>query len=323
MAPSGAPHCRPPEMSVVIVAGNRHDRVRGAIDSVLAQDGADALELLVVDCSEQPDGDRWADLPGVRWLRPDAPIHYGGALALGARAARAPVVAFLEEHARALPGWAGALLDIHRGPWAAVACEVHVGNPGLGFSNGWGLMGYGMWYAPLREGETEFVHGYNSACKRDVLLSYGDRLGDLLLADTAFAQRLRLDGHRLANAPGARIAHLNETELLLPLRKTFLAHRFSTPTRALECGWSPLRRLLHVLGAPILPFYGLWCQARRYRRRPDLRRELLRVLPHFVIAHLAMGAGSAAGILFGPGDAAHRFTRLELNAERPEAPSRP
>ncbi len=309
-----------PEMSVVVVAGERRERVRSALRSVLDQEGAERLEVLVVDCASEDDPDGYADLPGVRRARPTGGLHYGEALAFGVREATAPVVAFLEEHARAHPGWALALLEAHEGPAAAVACEVHVGNPGLGFSDGWGLMGYGMWYWPLPEGETDFVHGYNSACKREALLSYGDRLAELLLADTAFANRLKLDDHRLANAPGAKIDHLNETELWLPLRKTFLAHRFSAPTRARECGWSAARRAVYVVGLPLLPLYGLWCQSRQLaRRRPRLLGTLARILPQFLLTHLAMAAGAMTGLVLGPGRAAHAFTWLELNNSRPEA----
>ncbi|HVS63333.1 MAG TPA: glycosyltransferase family 2 protein [Thermoanaerobaculia bacterium] len=304
-------------MSVVVVAGNHRARLRDCLASVLAQEGAETLEVLVVDCASEDD-DLAADFPNVRRIRPVGTPHYGEALALGVQVARAPVIAFIEEHARARPGWARALIEIHRGPWAAAACEVHSANPELGLSDGWGLMGYGMWYPPLSPGETEFVHGYNSACKREVLLSYGERLPRLLLADTAFAHRLRLDGHRLVNAPGARIEHLNETELLLPLRKNLLAHRFSAPARADECGWTVWRRLAYLCASPLLPLYGLWCQARRYRGRPELKL-LMRILPHYVVAHLAIAAGMMLGLALGPGDAARQFTRLELDNRRPEA----
>lgn len=308
-----------PALSVVIVAGDRHERVASAIRSVLEQDGAELLEVVIVDCGTsgaQP----YADHPQVRVVRPADESHYGEALAFGVTHARAEIIAFLEEHARAQPGWARALMAIHESDCAAAACEVHVGNPNMGLSEGWGLMGYGMWYAPMREGDAEFVHGYNAACKRSVLLSYGERLPRLLLADTAFANRLLLDGHRLMNAPGARIDHLNETKLLLPLRKTFLAHRFSAPARAEECGWSPLRRMVYAIGSPLLPLYGFWCQWRLYtKQNRELRRTLLRIIPLFVITHLAMAAGTTTGLLFGPGDAARQFTWLELNVDRPEA----
>lgn len=324
MVRSGAvndiPETDRPLMSVVVVAGENHARALSCLQSVVDQEGFQDLEIVVVDCAREDGSEHYAEVPRTRVVRPEPGSHYGEALALGARESRAPVVAFLEEHARAHPGWARALIEAHRGPAAAVACEVHVGNPGLGRSEAWGLMGYGMWYEPLPPGETEFVHGYNSTIKRDVLMAYGDRLAGLLLADTAFAYRLRLDGYRLENAPGAKIDHLNETELLLPLRKLFLAHRFSAPTRARECNWSALRRWVYFFGMPLLPLYGFWCQSRVLaRRRPRYLGDLLRALPHFVLSHLVMAAGAMTGLLLGPGRAARTFTVLELNNHRPEA----
>lgn len=308
-----------PEMSVVVVAGNQRERAAGCLRSVLAQDGADRLEVLLVDCGQLDGPDPWAEFPAVRRLCPPPGCHYGEALAAGVAAAQSPIVAFLEEHARARPGWAQALIEAHQGPTAAVACEVHNGNPGVGWSDGWGLMGYGKWYAPLPPGETEFLHGYNSTCKRDVLLGYGERLSRLLLADTVFALRLALDGHRMANAPLARIDHLNERELWAPLRKSLLAHRFSAPARAEECGWSRLRRWAYAYGSPLLPFYGLWSQGRAlWKRRPALLWTLARILPHFFLAGWASAAGISVGLLFGPGRSAQHFTRLELDTDRPE-----
>ncbi|HEX4951932.1 MAG TPA: glycosyltransferase [Thermoanaerobaculia bacterium] len=310
-----------PEMSVVVVAGNQRARVAGCVESVLAQDGVERLEILIVDCGHGGSAEPWAGLPGVRSIRPAPGSHYGEALAAGVFAAQSPLIAFLEEHARAHPGWALALLEAHREPMAAVACEVHNGNPGLGWSDGWGLMGYGKWYAPLPPGETEFLHGYNSTCKRDVLLAYGDRLAGLLLADTVFALRLARDGHRLVNAPAARIDHLNERELWQPLVKNFLAQRFSTSMRAEECDWSAWRRWAYVFGSPLLPVYGLWHQGRAlWQRRPALLWTLMRILPQYFLTGWATAAGISIGLAFGPGRSAQHFTRLELDTDRPEVP---
>jgi glycosyltransferase involved in cell wall biosynthesis len=325
--PSDSPDA--PALSVVVVAGERRARVEGSLRSVLRQEVSEPLEIVVVDCARAaaapylPEVDPLRSVRSVRsvrTVRPGGRVHYGEALAIGARAARAPIVAFLEEHARAHDGWAEAVLSALRDTsCAGIACEVHSGNPGLGLSDGWGLMGYGRWYAPLPEGSTDFLHGYNAAFQRSVLLSYGERLGDLLLADTAFARRLLLDGYTLRNAPEARIDHLNEIALLEPLRKAYLAHRFSAPARARECGWSPLVRLVYALGTPLLPLYGLWCQAPFLRRRdPALWKTLVRILPLFLLNHLVIGLGASVGLLFGPGDAALRFTALELNTDRPQ-----
>lgn len=317
------PHFEP-AMSVVVVAGESYARVRSCLRSIVEQEGFANIELVLVDCGRPEHGDPFSQVLAavppqqLRVVRPPSTCHYGEALALGVHHSRAPIVAFLEEHARALPGWALALIETHRGPAAAVACEVHVANPGLGLSDGWGLMGYGKWYAPLAAGETDFVHGYNSACKREVLLGYGDQLGDLLLADTAFASKLRLDGYQLENCPAAKIEHLNEVDLILPLRKTFLSHRFSSSTRAKVCEWSWQRRLIYIVGQPLLPLYGLWCQSRAYRGRPRLLATLVRILPQFLLAHTAMALGAVFGLTLGPGRSAFEFTWLEINNHRPE-----
>jgi hypothetical protein len=307
-----------PEMSVLLAVGERRDRAVRALASVLAQSAVDRLEILLLDCAPgDPPPLPGSDHPAVHTIRLPPDILFSTAKAHAVRIASAPVVAFLEEHCRVYPGWAEALIEAHRGPWAGVGAEVHVGNPGVPISHLVAVINYHPWLPPARRAEHGMLPGHNSSFKRDRLLAYGDELEDLLRAEIVLHGRLCRDGHRLLLEPAARFAHWNESSLWSIALGRFLWNRCYGPSRARTFGWSAVRRLVYVVATPLIPFYALAKIARTLSHtRPELLRTVLRWLPHFLAAHLATAAGQAVGLLFGRGDAEARFTLYELNEPR-------
>src|SRR5262249_49422268 len=120
--PVTTPSSAAPRMSVIVMVDRRRARGARALRSLLAPSDAGALEILLLDFGwrEYPPLPG-SDHPGVSVLRLDRGITLGAARASGVLEARAPIVAFLEEHATALPGWTDALLSAHAAPVAAVA----------------------------------------------------------------------------------------------------------------------------------------------------------------------------------------------------------
>jgi Glycosyl transferase family 2 len=308
-----------PCLAVVIVVGPLRERASDALASVLSQGISDHLEVILVDC-EPPTAPPVAgsEHPAVRVLHLPAGAHFGTGRALATAAARAPAVAFLEEHARALPGWAEALVRAHRGPWSGVGYEVHNGNPGSGRSDIQGLMSYGLFAPPLTGGESHFLSGHNCAYKRAVLLSFGDRLGDLLLIDNVLQKVLLSTGHRFFLEPGAKIAHRNEVSVRSAARGYAAFHRAFGSARSREGGWPLLRRAAYVILAPAIPLYFIARLTRTLvRRRSPQLRLLLRNLPYVYLIQLVAALAQATGILFGPGASAGRFSRFEVAEPRP------
>ncbi|MFN2433451.1 MAG: hypothetical protein ABR599_11675 [Gemmatimonadota bacterium] len=97
-----------------------------------------------------------------------------------ARAASAPVVAFGEDHSFPEPGWAEALLQAHRGPWAAVGPSIVNANPATAVSWATLLTSFGRWLELDASGPADAIAWHNSAYKREVLLGLGDELEPLL-----------------------------------------------------------------------------------------------------------------------------------------------
>ncbi len=313
---------RPTELerlSVVIVVGDRRDRLRGCLEGLLEQSDEAELEILVQDLgSPSAPPVPFAGHPAVRVTELGSATSFAAARTAGIRTARGDVVAFVEEHVQVCPGWARALLEAHGRGWDGVGPRVENGNPGLGRADLTGIMSYGRFAHQVREEETQLIPGQNSSYRREVLLALGDDLERLLASDNALIQRLVADGHRLAIVPTARIRHLNEGTLGSVVRGYFLYHRLYGHLRAAERSWPWWRRLAYVVLTPVIPLYYLaHTQAFLARHNPPLRRTLLRGAHLVYLAQLAGATGQAVGLLLGPGNAEAAFTRYECTEERP------
>lgn len=311
---------RSPELAVVVVVGAQRARGAGCLRSLLAQDAIGRMEVVLVDCGG--DGTpalAGSDHPAVRVIAMPPGTTFARSRSEGARRARAPVVAFLEEHARALDGWGAALLEAHRGPWVGVGAEAHCANPGIGPTELIALLSYGYWFPPLERGEVDYLPGHNASYKRDALLALGPDLERLLSCDLVLQAALRARGGRLAMEPAARFSHLSEAGLRSFGRGVFLWYRSYGHLRAREGRWPRRRRLAYLALAPAIPFYFLIRFARLLRRtRPHHLPLLLRNTPFVLATHACGAAGQVLGLLLGPGDAEARFSRYELEEPRPE-----
>ena len=112
-ATTNAPTCR---ITAAICTYERYDLLPGAIETALAQSlPRDAFEVIVIDNS--PDAERsaresapFAGHPNLTW-RHEARPGLSNARNVAARHARAPLIAFLDDDARADPIWLGSIAD--------------------------------------------------------------------------------------------------------------------------------------------------------------------------------------------------------------------
>jgi len=311
-----------PRVSAALLVGRQRDRAAGALASILEQDGIEQCEVLVFDAD--PDDVAplaGSDHPAVRYFaRPDRPL--GGTLRTCAvREARAPVVAFLEEHALAQPGWiAGIDAVFHDSTVTAASGEVCNLNSGVGISDVVHLMSFGRWAPPLeRAGETDVIVAHNAAYRRDALLALGDQLDVLLESEIVLQRALRQRGGRLVIDPRIRIGHFNETTTLTISRGYYLWNVAFGRTWSKVEQWSRLRRALQVVG---VPWWVLRRVTQMFRLAPAAQQgTLLRRLPSVLIAQTAGAAGIAVGCIGGHPGATRRFTDYELDLDRPTSSS--
>lgn len=312
-----------PRLSVIVMVDGERQRAEACLGSILSQSRIRDMEVLLLDFAPASVAPLSASRhPAVRQVKLDYSIGYGPARGLAVRMARSPIVAFLEEHVTARPGWAQAMLKAHESEWAGVGPEVHNPTPGRGLSDLVYLTGFGDWVPPLAPGESRLIPGQNGTFKRDVLLRYDSELDRMLEADIFLQWRMRADGYKLYHAPDAQVEHSSEGSLRTLMLGYYLVMRSFAPLRAELYHWSPAKRALRLILTPLGPFVRsgrlLWGLARR--RSPYFGKALAGVWAVFG-AHLGGAAGEAVGLLAGVPTRDRRFLVYEMNAQRSSHPS--
>lgn len=306
-----------PALSVVVVTPGRFASLRRTVRHLREQDVADRIELLVVcpepDSLDDADAGELDGFAAVRQVPVGRITNVDLASASGIRAAQAPVVAVVEDHAFVDAGWASAVLRAHEAPVAMVGSVIVNANPRSGLSWVNLLLAYGAWTDPARAGRVPTVAGHNFTAKTALLQGTGDDLESLLGRSGTLISDMASSGQPLVLDAAARIAHVNPSRLSATARLRFDAGRLYGATRAADGGWGALRRALYIALGWLIP-------AVRYPRltAESLRSEPFASLgPRFLPA-LALGlacdaAGQVAGYARGPGGSLERLAVFEMD----------
>jgi hypothetical protein len=303
-----------PLLSVAVVVGALRERAQRVVRAVAEQDVAADLELLILDLERDREP---IEIPAPLRARhialPGGTISHAKGEAV--RRASAPAVAFLEDHCYPRPGWARALIEAHRGPWAAVGYAFENANPDRWFSRSAMVSDYGVFVDPER-GVADFISGNNVSYKCHALLAFGDRLDGLLMVDYNVHLALRARGERLFIEPRALAAHENYT------RMSDLGNANRSYCRAMAAnrarGWGRRRRLFYAVATPVAaPAIKFVRLARSVAARPRAALPTLSALPVIIAAYAWSAAGEARGYLDHSADAAEAdFLVWELATER-------
>lgn len=308
-----------PALSVILVAAGGYDTIRKVVGHLRAQTARERIELVLVAPSRgaiAPIDALVAAFSAVRVVEVGPIRAKDQAAADGVRAAAAPVVALVEDHAYPAPDWAAAIIEAHRGPWVAVGPALGNANPASTFSWANLLLAYGRWCEPGQGRVVDDVPVHNGSFKRDALLRYGADLGRLLEREGGLTRALAADGGCFYLEAAARIDHVNVSRPAAALALRFHAERAYAATRAREGRWSPARRLAYLAGTPLLPLLRLryiW----PFLRRADQAHHLLpRLWPALGLLLLAHTAGAASGYAMGIGNAVQRLADFEFDRTR-------
>ena len=306
-----------PLMSVVVITPDSYETVRKTLRHLRAQSVCDRLEIVLVAPSAsrlEADERELSAFQQFRVVEVGDMLSTARARAAGVRSAAAPVVALVEDHAFPAPGWAEALIDAHQNDWAAVAPVMANANPRSLTSWVNLAVEYSQWLEPMASGEAEHLPGHNGSYKRELLLAYGERLEEMLDAESILQWDLRAKGHRLYLESRARTFHQNFSVLLPSVVLRFHGGRLFASSRARR--WTLARRLLFTCGSPLIPLV-------RFRRivselrRPGRPRQLLpRILPALFAFLVFDGLGEMFGYAFGAGRSMAKLSDLEFHRQR-------
>lgn len=285
-----------------MLPAERPETLRRMRDALRRQTVRAALEVVVVRWpGEWPD---WPQLDADGYAAVQVlDVEHGTTLpagrAAGARAATSPLVFFAETHAYPSPGWAEAVLAAaESGRWQVIASAFANANPEGAVSWAGFILDYGGYGDDLQAGEIDSAPIHKGTFRRDDLLAFGERLPAVLSAGDELPLALRTSGRRAFFEPAARIAHLNAPTLRLWLRGRYLIGFLIGANRADR--WSPLRRALYVLLAPLIGPVLVW------RAAPIVRRlAQTHPLPRGTYVAMALGgfaraAGEGVAYALGP-----------------------
>lgn len=312
-----------PALSVVVVTPHRFAPLRRTVRSLRAQTIRGRLELLVVAPSEDAVADREQGevdaFAAVRTI-PVGPIsNVDRASAAGIHAARAPVVAVVEDHAYPYPHWAEHILAAYdsgdgQAPYAAVGSIMGNANPRRTLSWVNLLLAYGRWTDPRDAGEMDDVPGHNITYATSVLQAFGDGLADRLGRGGDLHDRLRGAGHRMLLDSASRIDHVNPSRLVSTADLRFNAGRLYGSTRARTEGWSTARRLAYCLAGALIPLVRLRRLHAQWFGAGGAHAALApRIYPALLLGLALDAAGQIAGYAAGPGGSVDTLATFEMD----------
>ena len=311
-----------PELSAVVVVGTRRRRAQAAIDALVAQTIGDRMEVVVVDTT---DPIRHPDLvvpEAVRtiYLRFPAESGWGKCRHHGLKHATAPVVAFIEDHCFASPGWAAAIVEAFRAGHAAVGYGFANANPRSTLSRVGMLVDYGPWLVPAESRTVSALPGNNVAYRKDRVEVFGDALGDLLETDYNLHHALTGQGETLFVAADAVAAHQNFERLLDAIASNFCYARLLATRRRERERWSLAKRLAYAIGTPLVSTpVRLGRLLESCRHRPDSSEATwfcVRSSPAISLVFWMASIGEALGYWLGAGSAHRQLFHWEVEAER-------
>jgi hypothetical protein len=291
----------PASLAVVVFAPVEYRSIRSAVKNLARQLLDVPIELLIAApataMATLTDRDR-ADLAafaGWRIVAVPAGTSFDEARASAVRAARAPIVAFVEDHSYPQAGWAAALVAAFAADWSAVGPVMENGNPGTVTSWANFLLEYGPWTSAPGPGETcAHLPGHNSAYRREVLTACGEQLATLLQSESLLHWQLVERGHRLTLDPALRTRHLNFSRFGASCALRFHVGRQFASGRCAD--WTAIQRLAYVAAVPLIALVRVV----RVLRLPIVGRQprlAVRLLPTLTLFSMLAALGEGAGYM--------------------------
>ncbi len=305
------------DASVVIVTADGPEALGRLLQALAKQTIAQRLEILIAAperlataLSNLPRNDFGA----LRVIEADISTSARGRAAAIAEA-RSPVIIFGEDHAYPVSSdWAERQVAAHARGHAAVGPLVINGNPATAISWATLFVEYGEWIEARHAGEAEVLPGHNSSYGRDVLLSYGDGLSDMLEAEWVLHRDLRRRGKTLWHDPEIVVEHLNYSKLPPAIELQFLAGRMFAASRARE--WGLVQRAVFAGAFPLIAVTRMARYVRRHLVAGRFRDDAFRALPAAAFILFVSAIGEGLGYAVGDGGRRSRLAQLEYERWR-------
>lgn len=294
-------------ISVIVASGAGGEFLFRCLASLRSQSLGQGDEVIVVD---RVGGEQAARIerehPGVRLVRVDGADKPGipELRRRGALEAKGDVVAVLEEHCTAPPGW----LDVIRRTFGSANRPVAAGGPILDDDfdrvRDWVVYfsEYHNFLPPWQDGERTLLNGANIAYDANRLRSHANVLADGYW-EVVLHPLLATEGEmRGVSDLGAH--HTGPFDFGYYLEQRYLLSRVWGGTQRESAGLP--KRLVYLVAAPLFPLLLLARIAARAFQSGERVGKFLRALPLLVPVAVTYVWGEWLGYLLGPGNALER-----------------
>jgi glycosyltransferase involved in cell wall biosynthesis len=306
-----------PELSVVIPSVNGERFVLECLEALARQNNREAIEVIV--CDRLRDGAAEAIRERFPWVKVESQLYEHSIPALrwhGMKAARADVVAVIEDHCLAPPGWATEVLRTHAQGHDVVAGPVENASRESLFDWAFFLLEYGSSMPPLASGEAaaalapgeraavpslgegDPIPGVNISYKKAVLPLEDKRFAELW--ESFLIDELRRQGARIHVDPGMLIHHRTPFSFREFAVQKYLYSRSFAAMRVSGKGLA-VRLAYAGFAVTILPLMLLMRLIRTVWAKKSNRSELLLALPMIAVLVCCGSTGEAIGYCAGDG----------------------
>jgi hypothetical protein len=304
---------------VVLVTPGRYERIRKTMNHLHVQSLRARMEVIIVcpSLAELDAGnDGWGDFCAVRCIEVGVIRSTGEVRAAGAVQARAPFVAFAEDHCFPAPGWAEALVEAHRKTWAGVGASLTNANPASLLS--WADLFLNFGPSVMREsaGPSHFIPWHNSSYPKAALDEYGDGLAQMLEVEGVLHIDQERRGRELFLCAAATTGHINISRFDSFLSGHFWGCRMFWSALIRQDRWPAWKRLALAVACPILGPVRIVRALKEMHRAGKLRSLVPAVLPALCAGAVAISLGALAAALGGPGDVVSHRISVELYRDR-------
>ncbi len=302
------------EMSVILIVPDHYNTVHCTVQALQRQTAKQQLELVVVGSSKEKLGFKESNFDGFGSFQVIEIGTFSSTVArtAGVNAAKAPVVAFTEDHSFPDDEWAEALIEKHKEHWTGVGpvfCNV---NPDTMTSWASFLMEHGEWITPKSPNTPHSISGNNSSYKRKALLEYGSNLDRMLESEASMQWDMMSKGHKFCVEPKAKMNHLNYSAFWKTLWFRFYSGRQFAARRAHK--WLVIQRWFYVLVSPLIPLVRT-IRIVNILNRIGKKKLIIRVFPPLFIILGMSGLGEMVGYAFGSGNVMQKSAKKAFHRE--------
>ena len=237
--------------------------------------------------------------------------------------ARAPYVAFCEDHSFPEPTWAAELIGVFESDERVVAVAPVMVNPNpvhpvsrAQFAAFFARAGRDKW-APGNH-VVKSLPWHNTAYRADVLRTFGEDLGHEFEVEGFLQEKIARAVPTAVFVLTARTAthHVNVSVLAPACRHGFVGGRIFAAERSMRLRWSLLRRVMHAMGSPLVPVVRLARDRQLLNATIATPLDAASLWLHAYALAFCHAAGETTGLLFGAVDQVPVYSNFECRRAR-------